>query len=93
MSPWVKIVRVYRNLKSPGKSDFRDGGKRHHCHVLSISYLRESVSIDPGLLLGRGLIAPLETALLEAPIDTDGKAVRDLEKYDVHASGKDAKEL
>jgi hypothetical protein len=44
----------------------------------------ESVSIHPGLQLVRGLWAPLEVALLETPVDTDGKVVRDLkEKYAV----------
>ena len=33
--------------------------------------------------LGRGLVAPLEVALLEAPVDTDGQVVRDLEEHDI----------
>jgi len=44
--------------------------------------LGESVSFDPGLQLVHGLIAPLEVAFLEASVNTDGHAVRDLEKYD-----------
>jgi len=44
--------------------------------------LGESVSIDPGLQLGHGLIAPLEAAFLEAPVNTDGHVVRELEKND-----------
>jgi len=44
-------------------------------HLLSISW--ESISLDPGLLLGRGLLTPLEVALLETPVDTDGHVVRD----------------
>jgi len=39
--------------------------------------LGESVSSEPGLQLGRGLITPLEVALLKAPVDTDGHVVRD----------------
>jgi len=46
--------------------------------------LGESVSLNSGLQLGRGLLAPLKVALLETPVDTDGEVVRDLkEKYDV----------
>jgi hypothetical protein len=37
----------------------------------------ESVSFDAGLLLGLGLFTPLEVALLETPVDTDGQVVRD----------------
>ena len=34
--PWHKIVRVYRTLKPPRKSDFRDGGKGHLFYLLNI---------------------------------------------------------
>jgi len=72
---------VYRTLKPLGKSDFEDEKKRYLFHLLL--HLGESVSVDPGLQLGHGLIAPLEAAFLEAPVDTDGQVVRDLKKYDV----------
>jgi len=46
--------------------------------------LRESISLNSGLQLGRGLLAPLKVALLETPVDTNGEVVRDLkDKYDV----------
>jgi len=46
--------------------------------------LGESISLDSGLLLGRGLLAPLKVALLETPVDANGQVVRDLkEKYDI----------
>jgi hypothetical protein len=70
-------------LKPPGNYTIRDGGNGG---VLISSVFWESVSIHPGLQLVRGLWAPLEVALLEAPVDTDGKVVRDLkEKCDVIA--------
>lgn len=40
--------------------------------------LRESVAVDTGLLLGRGLITPLEVTLLKTPINADSQVVRDL---------------
>jgi hypothetical protein len=51
--------------------------------ILISSVLGESVSIHTGLQLVRGLWAPLEVALLEAPVNTDGKVVRDLKRYAV----------
>lgn len=33
--------------------------------------------------LGGGLVAPLEVAFLEAPVDSDGQVVRDLEEHGV----------
>jgi len=69
-------------------------GNKYPFHLLRISSLGESVSLDPGLQLGRGLGAPLEVAFLEAPVDTDGQVVRDvtgdinnLLKADVSKSG------
>lgn len=55
--------------------------------LLGISSLgRESVSGDPWFLLAHWLLAPLEVALLETPVNTDGHAVRDLERSGVITS-------
>jgi len=63
---------------------------------VSISYLWEGVSFDPGLELGRGLFTPLEVTLLETPVDADGQVVRDtfgnvdnLLNTDISESGSD----
>ena len=72
-----------RTLNPPGKkSDFRNG---KNFFIFLTSHLRESVSSYPGLLLGRELRAPREAAFFEAPVDTDGQVVRNLEKYDIIA--------
>ena len=76
-----KLSVCARTLKPPGNHTIGDGGNGG---VLISSVFRESVSIHPGLQLVRGLWAPLEVALLETPVDADGKVVRDLkEKYGV----------
>jgi len=56
---------------------FRGGGEKHLSRLKGVSSSGESVSFDSGLQLERGLITPLEVALLEAPVNTDGQVVRD----------------
>jgi len=68
-------VRTLRSLNT--KSAVWDGKTSFHDLLGIWCLLREGVSIDPGLLLGLGLVTPLEVALLETPINTDGKVVRD----------------
>jgi len=54
-----------------------EGEKASVSSCLSVTFLRESVSVTPGLLLCRGLWAPLDVAPLEAAVDADRQVVRD----------------
>lgn len=72
---------MYRTPKPPGKGVIGDG-EMYPSHLLG-----ESVTSDPGLQLGRGLVTPLEVALLKAPVDTDGHVVRDLEENRTFSKG------
>lgn len=54
-----------------------EGEKASVSSCLSVTFLRESVSVNPGLLLCRGLWAPLDVAPLETAVDADRKVVRD----------------
>jgi hypothetical protein len=76
----LKLSACVHTLKTPNKSVLGGWGKGGS---LISSVLGESISIHPGLQLVRGLWTPLEVALLEAPVDTDGKVVRDLKRYAV----------
>ena len=75
-------MATVRPLTSLVKNIFGDeGGKPSFSPCLSVtSSIGESVSVTPGLLLFRGLLAPLDVALLEATVDTDRQIVRDLGK-------------
>jgi len=75
-------VCTLRSLKT--KSAVGEQGKYLSNLLGVISGLGESVSINPWLLLDLVLFTPLEVALLETPVNTDGKVVRDLkEKHNV----------
>jgi hypothetical protein len=75
----VKIVRFHHTPKPPNQGVFGDGGKVPLSNLVNVShYLRESVSLDAGLELGRGLFASLEVALFEAAVDANSQIVRDL---------------
>ena len=74
-------------LKPPNKNTFGDEGKKaSSSSCLSVTSLgRESVSVTPRLLLFRGLLAPLEVALLETAVDADRQIVGELrEKCDIN---------
>ena len=85
-------MATVRPLTSLVKNIFGDeGGKPSFSPCLSVtSSIGESVSVTPGLLLFRGLLAPLDVALLEATVDTDRQIVRDLgKKCHISKGGKE----
>ena len=80
-------MAIVHPLTSPNKNIFRDGGeKATFSSCLGVTSLRgEGVSVTPGLLLFRGLLAPLEVALLETAVDADRRIVGELrEKCDIN---------
>jgi len=63
------ISALYRTLKTQWLRGWR---WRIFLTTLVFYLFWESISFDSGLLLGYVLVAPLEIALLETPVNTDG---------------------
>ena len=68
--------RPLPSSRTPNPS--RGGGPKDVYEMITHPIHSPPHGSDPGLLLGYGLFTPLEVALLEAPINTDGQVVRDL---------------